>query len=73
MKKEKLLSVEIWDPKNKFWCDYSCPRGETVEDYIDWCIGAESVFWATVNTPEDKIRLNGWYVIDGSDHYCYRM
>lgn len=66
---EKLTRVEIWD-ENIGWQDYDCPnKAGSIKDYADWCIGEESDFWATVNSRTDKIRLNGWYVIDGADHY----
>jgi len=66
---EKLTQVEIWD-NNTGWQVYDCPNnGDTVADYADWCIGADSDYWATVNSANDKIRLNGWYVVDGADHF----
>ena len=66
---EKLISVEIWSDFLG-WQDYDCPKNAgTVKDYADWCIGEHSDFWATVNIATDKIRLNGWYVIDGADHF----
>jgi len=70
---DRLVSVEIWggDALND-WQDYDCPpekKGDTVDSYAEWCIGEESEYWATVNSADDKIRLNGWYVVDGADHY----
>lgn len=67
---EELISVEIWDAATNNWQAYDCPKnGDTVAEYADWCIGEDSVYWATVNSPEDRIRLNGWYIINGSDHF----
>lgn len=64
---EKLVSVEIWD-ENIGWQSYDCPdNGDTVKSYADWCVGEESNYWATVNSIGDKIRLNGWHVVDGSE------
>lgn len=71
--KEKLFSVEVWDSKNKLWFDYDCPKDDTVEDYIDWCVGEQSDIWVTVNGPYDKIRLNGEYVIDGLDYFTFTL
>lgn len=66
---EELISVEVWD-ESIGWQSYDCPdNGSTVASYAEWCVGEESVYWATVNGPEDKIRLNGWYVVDGAEHF----
>ena len=66
---EKLTSVELWDD-NVGWTAYDCPdNGDTVKDYAEWCVGEHSDYWATVNSKEDKIRLNGWYVVDGAEHF----
>jgi hypothetical protein len=63
----ELRSVEIWDGDELGdWEVYDCPLGETVLEYSNWCVGAYSCMWATVNGPEDKIRLNGWLVLDGA-------
>jgi len=67
--KEELTSVEIWDPATNSWQYYDYPQGETVASYAEWCIGTYSEYWATVNEPGYKIRLNGWYVIDGADYF----
>lgn len=65
---EKLTSVEIWNETTNDWQEYDCPdNGDTVAGYADWCIGEQSEYWATINNADDKIRLNGWYVVDGSD------
>ena len=66
---EKLVSVEIWDDATNSWQSYDCPKGNTVADYADWCVGAYSDYWATVNGLGYKIRLNGWYIVDGSDYF----
>jgi DNA-binding XRE family transcriptional regulator len=68
---KELTSVEVWD-KNTGWQAYDCPpseNGDTVESYANWCIGENSDYWATVNSREDKIRLNGWFVVDGKNHF----
>lgn len=67
---EKLTSVEIWDANLNDWQNYDCPdNGDTVIGYAEWCIGEHSDYWATINSAADKIRLNGWYVVDGAEHY----
>lgn len=73
MKKERLVSVEIWDVVTNDWQSRTCPKGCTVAEYADWCVNEDFNYLATVNTPEDKIRLNGKYVIDGSDYFFRRM
>ena len=68
---DKLVSVEIWggDALND-WQQYDCPdNGDTVGSYADWCIGEDSNYWATINGPADKIRLNGWYIVDGASFF----
>lgn len=68
---EKLVTVEIWggDALND-WQGYDCPdNGDTVASYAEWCIGEDSEYWATINSAKDKIRLNGWYVIDGAEYF----
>src|SRR5690554_5155440 len=69
---ENLFSVELWDTATKDWQLYDYPQGETVASYADWCVGERNVFWVTVNGPDDVIRLNGWYIVNGSD-YFYRI
>ena len=59
---EKLVSVEIWD-ENIGWQSYDCPEDCTVQQYFDEVAFSESAIWATINNQDDKIRLNGWYVI----------
>lgn len=68
---EKLTQVEVWDGNNlNDWQVYDCPdNNDTVKEYAEWCVGADSDFWPTVNSATDKIRLNGWYIIDGADYY----
>lgn len=68
---KELTSVEVWD-KNICWQPYDCPPTEnedTVSSYAGWCIGETSDYWATVNSREDKIRLNGWFIVDGDNHF----
>lgn len=61
---EKLVSVEIWDNiGNTGWQEYDCPEDCTVQRYFDEVAFSESTIWATINNQDDKIRLNGWYVI----------
>ncbi len=67
---EKLTSVEIWDDNANGWEIYECPdNGDTVESYEKWCIGEDSTLYATINSADDKIRLNGWYIVDGAEHF----
>lgn len=67
--KKELSRVEIWDTATNSWQLFDCPQGETVASYASWCVGGSSDYWATVNSPNDKIRLNGWLVINGSDYF----
>ena len=67
---KKLVSVEIWDKANNKWQEYDCPdNGDTVGDYADWCVNEDSEYWATINSTEDKIRLNHEFVIDGAKYF----
>ena len=70
--KEQLVSVEVWDD-NVGWQAYDCPDDATVESYSEWCLGEKSDIWATINNKNDKIRLNGWHVVDGKDYYNKRV
>ncbi len=66
---KELVSVEVWDEATNDWQAYDCPKGKTVAEYAVWCIEEHSEYWAAINCPEDKIRLNGWYVIDGAEFF----
>lgn len=67
--KAKLESVHMWDEDNQMWCNYDCPKDNTVEEYADWCVAEQSDYWATINSAKDKLLLNGWYVVDGADYF----
>lgn len=65
---DKLTQVEIWNGTIG-WQPYDCPpaeNGDTVGSYATWCVDEISDYWATINSSTDKIRLNGWKIIDGS-------
>ena len=64
---EPLTKVEIWGSNNiNNWLNYDCPNSDiTVKDYAEWCVGAESDYFATINSSNDVIRLNGWHIING--------
>jgi len=64
---EDLFRVELYDEEHDIWQPYECPPEgqDTVESYAEWAAeGEDSPYYATLRFPGDKLRLNGWHVIE---------